>query len=182
MIKKRSSVLFVMIGMLGVILLGGCGAGTSGDVPAPPPGQTVAASIDLLVSNPQLDSDVAGAPTVTLTAIVKDSSNRALSEKEVAFTADSGLLAVTSGTTDANGRAAALAATRVLLLAPPTLRREAGASGADAVAMVEHTEELDQNTVEILKAVAPFDNVVRKGEDFKARETLLTANHRLRPQ
>ena len=44
-------------------------------------------------------------------------------------------------------------------------------AGADAVVMVEHTEELDQNTVEILKAVAPFDNVVRKGEDFKARET-----------
>ena len=54
--------------------------------------------------------------------------------------------------------------------------------GVDSVVMVEHTEELDQNTVEILKAVAPFDNVVRKGEDFKARETLLTARHRLRPQ
>jgi molybdopterin molybdotransferase len=48
--------------------------------------------------------------------------------------------------------------------------------------MVEHAEELDPTTVEILKAVAPFDNVVRKGEDFKTRETLLTANHRLRPQ
>ncbi len=79
MIKKRSSVMFVTIGMLGMILFSGCGAGTGGDDPAaPPPGQTVAASIDLLVSNPQLDSDVAGAPTVTLTAIVKDSSNRAL--------------------------------------------------------------------------------------------------------
>jgi len=55
-------------------------------------------------------------------------------------------------------------------------------TNADAVVMVEHTEELDQNTIEILKAVAPFDNVVRKGEDFKARETLLAVGHRLRPQ
>ena len=111
MIKKRSSVLFVTIGMLGMILLGGCGAGTGNDVPPPEPGQTVAASIDLLVSNPQLDSQqptqTVPAPTVTLTAIVKDSSNRALAEKEVSFTADSGLLAVTSGTTDANGQATA---------------------------------------------------------------------------
>ncbi len=110
MIKKRSSVMLVTIGMLGMILLSGCGAGTGGDDPAPtplPPGTTVAASIQLLVGNPQLDSDVVGAPTVTLTAIVKDSSNRALSGKEVSFSADSGLLAVTSGTTDASGMATA---------------------------------------------------------------------------
>jgi molybdopterin molybdotransferase len=55
-------------------------------------------------------------------------------------------------------------------------------AGTDAVVMVEHAEDLDTNTIEILKAVAPFDNVVRKGEDFKAREVLLTASHRLRPQ
>jgi len=65
MIKKRSSVLFMTIGMLGMILFSGCGAGTSGDVPAPEPGQTVAASIDLLVSNPQLDSQQ---PTQTVPA------------------------------------------------------------------------------------------------------------------
>jgi molybdopterin molybdotransferase len=53
---------------------------------------------------------------------------------------------------------------------------------ADAVIMVEHAEELDQDTVEILRAAAPFDNVVRKGEDFKAGETLLEAGHRLRAQ
>ena len=114
MIKKRSSVLFVTIGMLGMILFSGCGAGTSGDVPAPPPGQTVAASIDLLVSNPQLDSAMADpAPTVMLTAIVKDSSNRALSDKEVSFAIVSGggLLVVTNGTTDANGQAKATLST-----------------------------------------------------------------------
>lgn len=55
-------------------------------------------------------------------------------------------------------------------------------SHADAVVMVEHTEELDRNTIELLKAVAPYDNVVRRGEDFKAGETLLGVGHRLRPQ
>jgi len=52
---------------------------------------------------------------------------------------------------------------------------------ADAVVMVEHTEELDSETIEVLKAVAPFDHVVRKGEDFKAGETLLKPGQRLRP-
>src|SRR5512133_4147926 len=108
MIKKRSSAMLATIGILGMILLNGCGAGTSGDVPAPPPGQTVAASIDLNVSNPQLNSD--GATTVTLTAVVKDSSKRALSEKDVSFEIDrdsDGLLVVTSGKTGADGTATA---------------------------------------------------------------------------
>ncbi len=108
--KKRSSVMLVTIGILGMILLSGCGAGDSGDKPAPPPGTTVAASIDLLVGNPQLNSD--GATTVTLTAIVKDSSNRALSEKEVSFIADSGSLVVANGgTTGADGSATATLST-----------------------------------------------------------------------
>ncbi|MEW6352640.1 MAG: gephyrin-like molybdotransferase Glp, partial [Thermodesulfobacteriota bacterium] len=55
-------------------------------------------------------------------------------------------------------------------------------TNSDAVVMVEHAEELDSNTVEILKAVAPFDNVVRKGEDFKRGEALLGGSHRLRAQ
>ena len=94
MIRKKSLIMLAILGMLGMILLIGCGAGDSGDVPAPTPtpGTTVAASIDLLVSNPQLNSD--GATTVALTAIVKDSSNRALVGKAVSFAADSGVLAV----------------------------------------------------------------------------------------
>ncbi|MHB8910599.1 MAG: fibronectin type III domain-containing protein [Syntrophales bacterium] len=67
----------------------------------------MAASIDLLVSSEQLDSDMAGAPTVTLTAVVKDSANRALAGKEVSFAADSGVLAVTKGSTGADGTATA---------------------------------------------------------------------------
>ncbi|MCA1960526.1 MAG: molybdopterin molybdotransferase MoeA, partial [Desulfomonile sp.] len=52
----------------------------------------------------------------------------------------------------------------------------------DAVVMVEHTEQHDDVTLEVLKAVAPFENVVRKGEDFRQGETLLSPGSRLRPQ
>jgi len=52
----------------------------------------------------------------------------------------------------------------------------------DAVVMIEHTEALNSDTIEILKAVAPFENVVRVGEDFRTGEVLLGIGHRLRPQ
>ena len=77
-------------------------SGTVCGTTQPPP---VPASIDLLVSSPQLNSD--GLSTVTLTAVVKDTGNRSLSGQAVSFTADSGLLTVTSGTTGANGTATA---------------------------------------------------------------------------
>lgn len=52
---------------------------------------------------------------------------------------------------------------------------------ADAVVMLEHVEEIDQDSVEILRAVAPFDNIARKAEDFKLGELLLEKGKRLRP-
>lgn len=55
-------------------------------------------------------------------------------------------------------------------------------ASADAVVMVEHTQELGGDTIEILRAAAPFENVVRRGEDFKAGEILLKRGRRLRPQ
>jgi molybdopterin molybdotransferase len=55
-------------------------------------------------------------------------------------------------------------------------------NNSDAVVMIEHTQDVGENTIEVLKAVAPFDNVVRKGEDFRSGETLLSLGHRLRPQ
>ncbi|WP_003544424.1 gephyrin-like molybdotransferase Glp [Desulfotomaculum nigrificans] len=54
--------------------------------------------------------------------------------------------------------------------------------GADAVVMVEYTEELDTNTIGITKPVAPGDNMVRRGEDVAAGSVVLTAGRRLRPQ
>ncbi|MTI80274.1 MAG: molybdopterin molybdotransferase MoeA [Firmicutes bacterium] len=54
--------------------------------------------------------------------------------------------------------------------------------GADAVVMVEYTEELDENTIGVTKPVAPGENMVRKGEDVPEGATVLTAGHRIRPQ
>ncbi len=55
-------------------------------------------------------------------------------------------------------------------------------ANADAVVMLEHTEELGHDTIEVLKAVAPFDNVIRKAEDIRTGEILLRSGRRLRPQ
>lgn len=70
-----------------------------------PTGGGQPATIDLLVSSQQLNSD--GMSTVTLTALVKDSGNRAMSDQAVTFTADSGIVSMTSGITDAAGQATA---------------------------------------------------------------------------
>ncbi|MEG6520480.1 molybdopterin molybdotransferase MoeA [Desulfotomaculum sp. 1211_IL3151] len=54
--------------------------------------------------------------------------------------------------------------------------------GADAVVMVEYTEELDERTIGVTKPVAPGDNLVRRGEDVTKGSVVLRAGHRLRPQ
>ncbi len=54
--------------------------------------------------------------------------------------------------------------------------------GADAVVMVEYTEELDGSTIGITRPVAPGENVIRKGEDISSGEVALPAGHRIRPQ
>lgn len=54
--------------------------------------------------------------------------------------------------------------------------------GADAAVMVENTEEVDAQTVAVLKPVAPGENLLARGEDVKAGQTVFAAGHRLRPQ
>jgi molybdopterin molybdotransferase len=53
---------------------------------------------------------------------------------------------------------------------------------ADAVVMVEQTQEVGPTTVEALRAVAPGENVVHIGEDVRSGDPILPAGHRLRPQ
>ncbi len=53
--------------------------------------------------------------------------------------------------------------------------------GADAVVMVEYTEEVAKQ-VEVVKAVAPGENVVQKGEDIKLGEPILRPGHVIRSQ
>ncbi|ACL06374.1 molybdenum cofactor synthesis domain protein [Desulfatibacillum aliphaticivorans] len=54
--------------------------------------------------------------------------------------------------------------------------------GTDAVVMVEHTEILDDKTIEVYKSVAPLGNVLDVGDDVKKDEVVLKKGVRLRPQ
>jgi molybdopterin molybdotransferase len=54
--------------------------------------------------------------------------------------------------------------------------------GADAVLMVEHTDGLDEATIEAYRSVAPGQNVIQKGEDVQAGQVILTPGTLLRPQ
>jgi molybdopterin molybdotransferase len=54
--------------------------------------------------------------------------------------------------------------------------------GADAVVMVEQTQEVGAGTIEALRPVAPGENVVQPGEDVHAGDPILPKGHALRPQ
>ncbi len=54
--------------------------------------------------------------------------------------------------------------------------------GADAVVMVEHTRQLEQDLVEVSRSVAPGGHVVGKADDAARGQTLLPAGSTLRAQ
>jgi molybdopterin molybdotransferase len=54
--------------------------------------------------------------------------------------------------------------------------------GTDSVVMVEHTEAIDDTTIEVYRSVAPGQNMVEVGEDIKKAETALHGGRRIRPQ
>ncbi len=54
--------------------------------------------------------------------------------------------------------------------------------GADSVVMVEHAEEIDDTALEVYKSVAPGQNMIEIGEDFKKNTPLLFKNSRIRAQ
>src|SRR3954462_11924469 len=54
--------------------------------------------------------------------------------------------------------------------------------GADAVVMVEHTQEAIAGTIEILRPVAPGEGIVRADEDARAGAELVPAARPLRAQ
>ena len=56
------------------------------------------------------------------------------------------------------------------------------AHGADAVVMVEDTQRLDESTIEVVRPVAPGENVVQVGEDVREGDLVLPSGHVLRPQ
>jgi len=54
--------------------------------------------------------------------------------------------------------------------------------GADSVVMVEHSEPVDEATVEIYKSVAPLQHVVDRAEDYRQGQEIIKAGTRIRPQ
>ncbi|MCF8091537.1 MAG: molybdopterin molybdotransferase MoeA [Desulfotignum sp.] len=54
--------------------------------------------------------------------------------------------------------------------------------GADAVVMVEHTQTIDDTSVEIYKSVAPLQHVIDADEDFRSGDVVLPAGTFIRPQ
>jgi hypothetical protein len=101
-------------GSLFALALASCGGGggSAGTNPSTPTGTTkTTGSISLLFSSPQLPSAGVAGTEVTITALVKDTNNNALSAIPVQFTADSGALVVTNATSDLNGQAKATLST-----------------------------------------------------------------------
>lgn len=54
--------------------------------------------------------------------------------------------------------------------------------GADAVVMLEYTEQIDETMIEANRPVALWENVLRADEDIKKGETILKKGQLLRPQ
>jgi molybdopterin molybdotransferase len=54
--------------------------------------------------------------------------------------------------------------------------------GADAVVMIEHTQEAMAGTIEVVRPVAPGDGIVRGDEDVKPGATIVECGRPLRPQ
>jgi molybdopterin molybdotransferase len=55
-------------------------------------------------------------------------------------------------------------------------------SGADAVVMLEYARQVDDITVELARPAAPYDHVIRTGEDVALGDVLAPVGRRLRPQ
>jgi len=54
--------------------------------------------------------------------------------------------------------------------------------GADAVVMFEQTQSIDTQSIDVVKPVAPLENVIQAGDDIKKGEVILSRGHRMRPQ
>ncbi|MFC1516807.1 gephyrin-like molybdotransferase Glp, partial [Thermodesulfobacteriota bacterium] len=54
--------------------------------------------------------------------------------------------------------------------------------GSDSVVMIEHTESIDDTTIEVYRSVAPGQNILEKGEDFEKGDVILYSGRKLRSQ
>jgi molybdopterin molybdotransferase len=56
------------------------------------------------------------------------------------------------------------------------------ANDADAVVMIERTQPADETSIEVLRPVAPGENVIQVGEDVRVGDILFSPGHTIRPQ
>lgn len=54
--------------------------------------------------------------------------------------------------------------------------------GADAVVMFEHSQSIDETTIEVAKPAATLEHVIQAGDDIRKGEIILSRGHRIRPQ
>lgn len=54
--------------------------------------------------------------------------------------------------------------------------------GADSVVMIEHVHEMGQGTIEVRKPVAPWENVMLKGEDIRKGDLVFGAGETINPR
>jgi molybdopterin molybdotransferase len=54
-------------------------------------------------------------------------------------------------------------------------------AGADGVVMLEHTQEARPGEIEVLRAIAPGENLLLQGEDVQVGDEVIAAGARLRP-
>ena len=54
--------------------------------------------------------------------------------------------------------------------------------GADAALMLEYAQSVSDDMIEVLRPVAPGENLIQYGEDIRKGELVIAKGHRLRPQ
>jgi molybdopterin molybdotransferase len=54
--------------------------------------------------------------------------------------------------------------------------------GADSVVMIEHTEAIDDTTIEVYRSVAPGQNMIAIGEDIEKQACIIKQGQAIRPQ
>ncbi|MGD2185227.1 MAG: molybdopterin molybdotransferase MoeA [Desulfobacterales bacterium] len=54
--------------------------------------------------------------------------------------------------------------------------------GANSVVMIEHTESIDDATIEVYRSIAPGQNIIAIGEDIKKKSCILMQGQKIRPQ
>lgn len=109
-----SKFLSIVVAAAAALVLAGCGGSGSGPLTGSESSSgggtpAVKYTVSMLSSSPQMPSD--GSTPATITALVQDSTNNVVSGVPVTFTASSGAIEVTTGTTGSTGTATATLST-----------------------------------------------------------------------